>query len=200
MSDPTSTTNPSPASPASPTPSPQPPPRPLPWLLPLAVVGLLIAAALVARPLLTPPSASVHKAGDDGGLHGFVLNPAAPAPDVAAMSDSGSSWRLAEQQGNVVALFFGYTHCPDVCPQTLALLTQAHANLGDAADRFKVAMVTVDPERDTADVMAKYMKTFDPSFTGLIAGDQLALIAAAYGTTYTQDLPPAESTRAAQIA
>ena len=64
-------------------------------------------------------------------------------------------------------LFFGYTHCPDVCPTTLAEAAQALKALGPDADRVQVLFVTVDPERDTRDVLASYVTAFDPRFLGL---------------------------------
>jgi len=75
---------------------------------------------------------------------------------------------LADYKGKVVVLFFGYTHCPDVCPTTLAELSQAMQQLGpDDAKRVQVLFVTVDPARDTPALMAQYVAAFDPSFVGL---------------------------------
>ena len=64
-------------------------------------------------------------------------------------------------------MFFGYTHCPDVCPTTLAELRAVMDTLGKDADRVQVLFVTVDPERDTQDLLAKYVPAFDPRFIGL---------------------------------
>jgi protein SCO1/2 len=64
-------------------------------------------------------------------------------------------------------VFFGYTHCPDVCPTTLAQTAQAMQALGADADKVQVLFVTVDPERDTPEVLAKYVSAFDPRFLGL---------------------------------
>ncbi len=196
------------------------------WLAPLALAALLAAGALIARQVITTPphpsvrpdvpaddpaagaadetapaaSNGVPADGDAAELHGFVLSPALPAPDVRAADTAGAPWDLADRRGNVVALFFGYTTCPDVCPQTLALLAATKAALGDGSIPFDVAMITVDPERDTPDVLGRYMAGFDPSFVGLEAGDGLAAIADAFGATYTRDLPPDLATQAAQIA
>ncbi|MCC7018389.1 MAG: SCO family protein [Ardenticatenales bacterium] len=190
------------------------------WLAPAALAALLAAGALIARQVITTPAhlsvrPNVTAEGTDvpdgvrddvpadaaaAELHGFVLSPALPAPDVRAWDTAGAPWDLAERRGKVVALFFGYTTCPDVCPQTLALLAAAKAALGDGSNALDVAMITVDPERDTPDVLGRYMAGFDPSFVGLEAGDGLPAIADAFGTTYTRDLPPDVATRAAQIA
>jgi protein SCO1/2 len=74
---------------------------------------------------------------------------------------------LADFRGKAVVVFFGYTQCPDVCPTTLATLAQAMKDLGPDADRVQVLFVTVDPERDTPDLLAKYVPSFDPRFLGL---------------------------------
>ena len=74
---------------------------------------------------------------------------------------------LADFRGKAVVVFFGYTQCPDVCPTTLATLAQAMKELGPDADRVQVLFVTVDPERDTPDLLAKYVPSFDPRFLGL---------------------------------
>jgi len=70
-------------------------------------------------------------------------------------------------------LFFGFTHCPDVCPTTLADVAQVLKQLGADAERVQVLFVTVDPERDTKELLAKYVTAFDPRFLGL-SGDAAA--------------------------
>ncbi|HTH59554.1 MAG TPA: SCO family protein [Paraburkholderia sp.] len=81
---------------------------------------------------------------------------------------SGHVRTLADYKGKVVVLFFGYTHCPDVCPTTLAELSQAMQQLGpDAAKRVQVLFVTVDPQRDTSALMSQYVSAFDPAFAAL---------------------------------
>jgi protein SCO1/2 len=86
---------------------------------------------------------------------------------------NGKQRTLADFRGKVVVLFFGYTHCPDVCPTTLAELAQVMKKLGADADRVQVLFVTVDPERDTPAVLAQYVPAFDPRFLGLY-GDAAA--------------------------
>jgi protein SCO1 len=84
------------------------------------------------------------------------------------LSDVGGARRtLADYRGKVVVLFFGYTHCPDVCPTTMARLAQARRLLGSDADRVQVVFVTLDPERDTPQLLARYVPAFDPTFVGL---------------------------------
>jgi len=80
---------------------------------------------------------------------------------------NGKRRTLAEFKGKVVSVFFGYTQCPDVCPTTLAEMKEVRARLGADADRLQVLFVTVDPERDTPELLRNYVTAFDPSFLGL---------------------------------
>jgi protein SCO1 len=92
-------------------------------------------------------------------------------------ADYGKSLQLADQNGKVrtladfkgsaVLVFFGYTQCPDVCPTTLAEMKAVKNLLGEDGKRFQVLFVTVDPERDTAELLGQYMAAFDPNFLGL---------------------------------
>lgn len=84
---------------------------------------------------------------------------------------TGKLRTLAEFKGKVVLVFFGYTHCPDVCPTTLAEMADVMQKLGADAERLQVLFVTVDPERDTAELLARYVPAFHPSFIGL-SGDK----------------------------
>ena len=85
-----------------------------------------------------------------------------------ALNDhTGRPRTLQDFRGKAVVLFFGFTHCPDVCPTTLADVSQAVRQLGPDAERVQVLFVTVDPERDTPQALAKYVTAFDPGFLGL---------------------------------
>jgi protein SCO1/2 len=79
----------------------------------------------------------------------------------------GKPRALSDFVGKVVVVFFGYTQCPDVCPTTLSRLAAVAKELGSDADRMQVLFVTVDPERDTQEVLAQYVPAFDPRFIGL---------------------------------
>lgn len=79
----------------------------------------------------------------------------------------GKPRRLEDFRGKAVVVFFGFTHCPDVCPTTLADMAIAMKQLGAEAERVQVLMVTVDPERDTPGLLAKYVPAFDRRFLGL---------------------------------
>lgn len=99
---------------------------------------------------------------------------------LAASSIRGGPFNLVDQNGTPVteaslkghpsAMFFGYTFCPDICPTTMYDMTELMTELGSDADKLKVYFVTVDPERDTQEVMAEYLAAFDPRFTGLTGG------------------------------
>ncbi len=80
---------------------------------------------------------------------------------------NGKPRTLADFRGKVVTVFFGFTHCPDVCPTTLAELAQVAKALGPDADKLQVLFVTVDPERDTPQVLKQYVPSFNPAFLGL---------------------------------
>ncbi|MBI1175509.1 MAG: redoxin domain-containing protein [Sideroxydans sp.] len=98
---------------------------------------------------------------------------------------TGKARSLADFSDKVVVLFFGYTHCPEVCPTTLADLAQAMRMLGPDANKVQVLFVTLDPERDTPQVLAKFVPYFDPSFIGLYGDAQATAQAAkSFGVNY----------------
>ncbi len=86
---------------------------------------------------------------------------------LALTGHDGRPRTLADFRGKVVVLSFGFTHCPDVCPTTLASLAGVIRQLGPEAGRVQVLFVTVDPERDTPAVLSSYVPAFDPGFIGL---------------------------------
>jgi protein SCO1 len=94
--------------------------------------------------------------------------------DFTLTDHTGKTRTLADFRGKVVVVFFGYTRCPDVCPTTLADLKVAREQLGEDGKRVQVLFVTVDPERDTRELLANYVPAFDPSFLGLY-GDPAAI-------------------------
>ena len=86
---------------------------------------------------------------------------------LALTDHHGKARRLEDWRGKAVVVFFGFTHCPDVCPTTLADMAQVMRQLGADGERVQVLFVTVDPERDTQEVLAKYVPAFDARFLGL---------------------------------
>lgn len=104
------------------------------------------------------------------------------AAEIELQQADGNTFRLSDQRGKVVALFFGYTSCPDVCPTTMAELNQAFEKLGDQADQVQVVYVTVDPERDTPERAQEYVNHFNPDFIGLSGSEaELAKVWNDYG-------------------
>lgn len=89
------------------------------------------------------------------------------ARDFALTDHTGARRTIADYRGKVVAVFFGFTQCPDVCPTALADLAQVRKALGADADKLQVIFISLDPERDTREVLAQYVPGFDPSFVGL---------------------------------
>jgi len=85
---------------------------------------------------------------------------------------NGHERRLADFHGKVVVVFFGYTHCPDVCPTTLTELASAIKQLGPLGEKVQVLFVTADPQRDTAEVLKQYVTAFNPTFLGLRGTDE----------------------------
>ncbi|PZR00878.1 MAG: electron transport protein SCO1/SenC [Cereibacter sphaeroides] len=97
----------------------------------------------------------------------------------------GQPVRPSDWPGRPVMVFFGFTWCPDVCPTTLNDISLWLEELGADADRLVVALITVDPERDTPDVLADYLSNFDPRIVGLTGSpDQIAQAAADFRVTY----------------
>jgi protein SCO1 len=95
------------------------------------------------------------------------------AKDFALTDHTGKPRTLADFKGKVVAVFFGYTQCPDVCPTTMTELENVMKQLGPLSDKVQVLFVTIDPERDTQELLSKYVPAFDPRFLGL-RGDAAA--------------------------
>ena len=105
----------------------------------------------------------------------------------AVPDTSGKVRTLADFKGKAVVLFFGYTHCPDICPTTMAELSQAMQQLGPDAARVQVLFITIDPARDTRDVLSQYVSAFNPSFIGLRPSDaQLATVAKDFRVYYAK--------------
>jgi len=99
--------------------------------------------------------------------HGTAYDPVRPAPSILLPGSDGTFFDLSAQAGRVVVVYFGYIHCPDICPATLGNLAALLEDLGDDAGGVRVLFITVDPERDTLPALADYLSAFDPTFLGL---------------------------------
>lgn len=108
------------------------------------------------------------------------------ARDFALTDHNGQPRTLKDFAGKVVVMFFGFTQCPDVCPTSMNELAEAKKMLGKDGDRVQGLFVTVDPERDTPEVLKAYMGNFDPTFLALYttSPEQLASLAKDYKVYY----------------
>ena len=144
-------------------------------------------ATILVRVLLVLCSVIISLAGtaraaDSSSLKAGVFDPARMAPEFSLPASDGSELNLSRFRGKVVVLGFGFTSCPDVCPITLEVLAQARRKLGELGNQVQVVYVTVDPERDDAAQMKKYLAAFDPSFIGGTGTEeQLSAVREEYG-------------------
>ena len=99
-------------------------------------------------------------------FHGTAYEPPAKAPAVVLEKASGGQFKLADERGSVVLLFFGYTHCPDICPTTLSDWKRVKSSLGRDASRVRFVFISVDPARDDSTTLQRYVSRFDPDFIG----------------------------------
>lgn len=114
------------------------------------------------------------------------------APDFTLTNQDGQPFQLSGQSGKVKLLFFGFTSCPDICPTTLSDMKYVQEKLGQLADKTEIVFITVDPERDSASQMKRYLSIYSARFIGLRADDpaQLATIMGDYGAyAKRQELP-----------
>lgn len=137
-----------------------------------------LAAALVLPLGLTacseqPPFVGIDITGADYAT-GFELT-----------DHNGQRRTMADFKGKAVVIFFGFTQCPDVCPTSMTELAQAKALLGEQGDRLQGLFISVDPERDTPEVMREYMANFDPTFLALYTdANQLEAVAKSFKVYY----------------
>ena len=122
--------------------------------------------ALAALAALT--LAACQKSGPDKpAFKGIELTGAEYARQLNLTDQDGRARSLADFKGKVLVVFFGYTQCPDVCPTTMAEVAEVKRSLGADGDKVQGIFVTIDPERDTGQLLKAYMASFDPSFVAL---------------------------------
>lgn len=143
----------------------------------LLITLLLLSVAACSKPVTIKP------------LHALDVGWQHPNPDFHLKDVNGEARSLADYRGKVAIVFFGYTHCPEVCPTTLSDLARAMKQLGPDAKKVQVIFITLDPARDKPEVLAKFVPYFDSSFIGLY-GDQQATDAAAksFGVSYRKHM------------
>ena len=128
----------------------------------LAVVLLMAAAALAGCDKVGLPGTTNKPAFTGIDITGAEYGREFSLPDA-----EGKTRTLAEFKGKVSVVFFGYTQCPDVCPTTMAELAQIKKSMGADGERVQGVFVTIDPDRDTPQVLKAYMASFDPTFVAL---------------------------------
>lgn len=135
------------------------------------------AASLSRRlvPLIAAASIMALAAGcRPASFHGTAYEPPEQAPSVVLRRASGGQFSLADQRGSVVLLFFGYTHCPDICPTTLSDWKRVKSALGRDSSRVRFVFISVDPGRDDPATLVRYISRFDPDFIAA-TGDSATL-------------------------
>ena len=130
-------------------------PRSLFTLARLAVIGL------------TPAGLALIVASCGEPVRGVMLDDPLPAAPIVLAQFGGGTFDLSAEKGKVVAIYFGYTHCPDVCPTTLSDWARARRALGRRAAQVRFVFISVDPDRDTPELAATYARQFDSTFVGL---------------------------------
>ena len=121
-----------------------------------------------------------------------AVRKAAPAPDFTLSDQNERPFKLSDQRGQVVFLFFGYSFCPDECPTTLSAFQKAQRMLGSDAANVRFVLVTVDPERDSPARLKEYLNVFSPDFVGLTGTPvDLGQVYQSFGV-YVKKAPPEE--------
>lgn len=156
-------------------------------------LGLLAVAPVLALCLsacdkagvnpMEPPKLTFNAVDITGADYGKALS---------LLDTTGKKRSLADFKGKVVVVFFGFTQCPDVCPTTMAQLAELRRKLGKDGDKLQGIFVTIDPERDTPEVLGEYVKALDPSFVALRGSlDELSQAARDFKVFY-QKVPTAD--------
>lgn len=122
---------------------------------------------------------------------GVVLQSSDPAPTMDGLVyDTGDPVELSHLDGEVVLVYFGYTYCPDLCPTMLGTVSRALDDIGDDVEHVKAMMVTVDPNRDTPEVLADYVSNFGDHIRGVWGTEaDVRSVASGYGVTFIYDEP-----------
>jgi protein SCO1/2 len=143
------------------------------------LTGILLGLAVVLWLLGRPGP------GSESPASRFFLQSPLPAPSFSLTAQDGTRISSGDFPDRHLAVFFGYTHCPDVCPLTLSNLTRAFGILPQARERIQVILVTVDPARDTQERLREYLTGFDPSFLGLTGTEgEIRAVAQGFGAFF----------------
>lgn len=145
------------------------------------VVSLLIPIVLLVA-CAPAPAAAPAAAPTDAPKEITVIDPPRVMADFMLTNQAGGTVHLSDFKGKTILMAFGYTHCPDVCPITLARFKQIKEKLGDSHDQVAFVWISVDGARDTPERIGQYLTMFDPTFNGLTAdSEQVRTIISEYG-------------------
>lgn len=148
------------------------------WLV-LAGALALVAGVLAAVYLSTPKTLSVKS--------GTLLQQPRILPEFSLTDQDGAAFTHEQLVGHWTLIFPGFTYCPDVCPTTLAMLKNVETQLGPRAEQLRVAMFSIDPERDTPEQLKRYVSHFSPRFQGITTPEPgLRSMAQALGVAYAK--------------
>jgi protein SCO1/2 len=160
-----------------------------PFRLVVAMAAVMVIA-VVGRALLDAGrsagsgTGTVSPSASPVDLASFLLQPAGPAPELALTDQDGAPFRLSSQAGRPMLVFFGYTHCPDVCPATVGIMSQVLASYGHD---LGAVFVTVDPERDTVPWLKEYVRYLPKGFTAVTGtAAEVRTAADAWGVRYAR--------------
>lgn len=149
----------------------------------VGVVVLALAGWFVVLPQLRPHA-----------FHGVIMQSPMAAPEIDLQATTGELIGLNSFAGKLLVVYFGYTHCPDVCPTTLSTLNKALDQMGDGSADVQVVMVTVDPERDSVELLDEYLGFFNETFIGLTGPTaDIERVATTYGIFFNAAEGDAES-------
>ncbi len=129
-----------------------------------AGIGLLTIAILA--------TGYIYVTNDKTTFAGTVFEPPVHAQEIELTDDTGNPFKLSSLYGRIVLLYFGYTHCEDECPLTMAKLSEVFKFLGEESANIQVLLITTDPVRDTPDTLRAYVTKFNPTFLGLTGGEE----------------------------
>ncbi len=149
----------------------------------------IVGAWLLATACLLAGCERLGLAGSEPVFKATDITGASFARTLTLPDADGRVHTLADWRGKVLVVFFGYTHCPDVCPVTMAELAAAKKALGAEGDRVQGIFITLDPERDTPDVLKRYVGNFDPGFVALRGTPAQTIDAAREFKVYFENVP-----------
>ena len=157
------------------------------------LVLLALAGCGPAEAPAPPPPVDATDEEPTYAFRGITIYESPPAEDFALADQHGRPFRLSEARGRAVLLFFGYIHCPDVCPTTLSTWAKVERELGDDSEDVAFVFVSVDPERDTPERLAKHLAVFSPRIIGITgSAEELTPVFDAYDIHH-EEVPIAAS-------